>query len=340
MRLVTGAIVILFVAAPWYIAVGLKTDWEWWHLFFYKHHFSRATSTMHNAGGHFFYYIPAFWFNSFPWSIFFIPVCIDMVRRMRRGAARSAHYDGLLLMLCWSVVVMVTFSMSATKFPSYIAPMFPAAAVLYANFWHYWSKNEELCAAYWTPITLTVLAAVGVLMFLAFQYAIPIRFPGMFPGVEVLSYVGFIPVAIAGFGLSRVSPTFFRKTIAIQFMVFLMVVFFIGAPFASKYQQYRELFAAVKEENDNQEMPPIASVNCFAYSWVFYSGGPIKKITPDRIDDFFTETNNRGVILMREADYETMQEKTPDDSLHVIKSIPYFGRKFNVVTFTKTDKHQ
>ena len=335
MRLVTAIIMILLIAAPWYIVVGLKTNWEWWNLFFYKHHFTRATSTMHNAGGHFYYYIPALLFNTFPWSIFFIPACIDTFRRMCSEKTISPYQDGLLLMLCWGIVVMVAFSASATQFPSYIAPMFPAAAILYANFWFYWSKNEELCAAHWTPIALVVLVMVGVSIFVTFQFVIPIYWSGMFPGIEVLSYVGLIPVAIAGFGLSRNSPTFFRKTMGFQFMIFLMVIFFIGAPLASKYQRYGELFAIVKEDADEQKMPPLASVGCFEQSWVFYSGGPVKRITRDGINDFFVETNNRGVILIRDTDYEAIQEKEPGDSFRVIKTVPYFGRKFNIVAFTK-----
>ena len=120
-----------------------------------------------------------------------------------------------------------------------------------------------------------------------------------------------------------------------QFMIFLVVLFFIGAPFASKYQRYRELFAAVKAETKGHEMPPLASVDCFAHSWVFYSGGPVKQIAHAGINDFFTETNNQGVIFIKDSDYEAMLKKKPDDFFRVIQTTPLLGRKFHVVAFTK-----
>ncbi|MGL6195730.1 MAG: ArnT family glycosyltransferase [Thermoguttaceae bacterium] len=355
MHLIIAVIMVLIIAGPWYLAVGVKTDWKWWEMFFYKHHFARATSTMHNARGPIFYYLIVFLFDTFPWSVFMGPVCIDMFRRMRGHVSnvgainssasnatetrvRTPYFDGLMLTLCWSGVIVVTFSLIATKFPSYIAPMFPAAALIYANFWHYWSKNEELCARFWTPVVLFVLGMVGVLMFVAFQFLIPTFLPGVFQNIEMISCVGLLLFAFATYGFSLLSVSkrnSLRKTLTLLFVLYIMSFFFFGAPLVSTNQRYRELFNAVKAETANNEMPPIGAVNCFAYSWVYYSGGPIKQIPQDAINKFFSDTNNKGVILMPEADYEKMQQESPDDSLHVIKTVQFFARKFKVVAIAK-----
>jgi len=49
---------------------------------------------------------------------------------LRRSVARREGFDASLLLAIWAVLVFVFFSVSSSKLPSYILPMFPAAALV------------------------------------------------------------------------------------------------------------------------------------------------------------------------------------------------------------------
>jgi len=332
---VWGILIVLAVAAPWYIWVGLKTDWSWPSVFLMKHNVGRALAPMEGHHGPFYYYLGAILFDTFPWSIFFIPVCIDLIKRLRRGTPFSV---GLVFALCWSVVIMGAFSCAATKLPNYIATMFPAAAMVYAVFLYHWSKNEELSAKIWTPFALSVYVVVGIVLAVVM---VIISFPmgdkpAIVPGDAILSLVGILMI-LGGAAAFVVWKTSSQQNLELVlrcvFIVFLMSLFFWGAGRVSKHQRYVEMFAAVRTENPNAEF---ALLNSLEPSWIFYSGGPMTMLKSNDIENFL-EQNNNGYVLSRENDYEEFKAKT-EFPTRVVASAPYLLRQKNLVVITSAEK--
>ena len=99
MRPLTMIVVIAVVAAPWYVAVGYETDWEWPKQFFLDFNLRPFRNPIHGHGDassldhvaaivsilYYFYYIPAILIGFFPWSVFLGPTLVDTVRRLREG---------------------------------------------------------------------------------------------------------------------------------------------------------------------------------------------------------------------------------------------------------------
>ena len=100
--------IVLLVAAPWYIAVGIKTDGAFLREFFVTHNLDRATSAMEGHRGAPWYYPLAMLVGFFPWSIFAIPLVIETSERLR---LRDKNSVGYLFATSWICVWVGIFSM-------------------------------------------------------------------------------------------------------------------------------------------------------------------------------------------------------------------------------------
>ena len=150
MRILTAITVILLVAGPWYLAVGLKTQGAFLSEFFGIHHFQRFSSPMDNHSGPLVYYILSILAGMFPWSIFALPTLLLVVRQLRQG---TPHQCALVFVTAWIVLYVGIFSLASTKLPNYILPAYPALAIVAAYFYQHWidhpAQRSSWVAANW-----------------------------------------------------------------------------------------------------------------------------------------------------------------------------------------------
>ena len=117
-------IVAIATVLPWGIAVHLAAP-EYWHYFFWVEHINRFT-----GGGDaqhpepWWYFLPIFVVGLFPWCLT-LPFVIGGLRRF--GGSPETR-----LLLCWTVIPVVFFSISSGKLATYILPSFAPAAMLVA----------------------------------------------------------------------------------------------------------------------------------------------------------------------------------------------------------------
>ena len=133
-----GLALFLLIAAPWFIAVSLTND-EFARFFFIHEHFERFLTKVHRRGGAWYYFIPILLFGSMPW-LPFIAVRLRNGWQRDRSVAHPLVGEGgvvkalqpLRLLLLWTGFVFLFFSVSSSKLPSYILPVFPALALFAA----------------------------------------------------------------------------------------------------------------------------------------------------------------------------------------------------------------
>jgi 4-amino-4-deoxy-L-arabinose transferase-like glycosyltransferase len=118
----------LAIAAPWFVAVSLA-NLEFARFFFIHEHFERFTSQVHQRYGPPWYFLPILAAGMAPWLL---PALAGWWRGLSSRAA-PARIDAQLLLALWALVVLVFFSLSGSKLPSYILPMLPALALLAGN---------------------------------------------------------------------------------------------------------------------------------------------------------------------------------------------------------------
>jgi len=152
MRPVTAILVAVCVAAPWYMLVGLQTNWEWNIGFIMDHNVGRATQVLEgHRGSALIYYPVAMTIGFFPWSLFLVPVVLETVRRIRR---RDPWRTGCMFAVCWIGVYVVVFSIARTKLPNYVAPAYPAMALLTAGYLYQLGRSSALSATWWPCVAI------------------------------------------------------------------------------------------------------------------------------------------------------------------------------------------
>ena len=119
---------MLAVAMPWYVLVGLRTDGEWLVGFFADHNFGRFLHAMENHRGSVFYYIVAISLGFFPWSVLLGPSSLAMKRQF---AERGPWRPGYVMLCSWFVVWVGFFTVASTKLPNYVLPTYPALALIH-----------------------------------------------------------------------------------------------------------------------------------------------------------------------------------------------------------------
>ena len=130
MQIGWGILILLAVAAPWYILISLK-DPDYVSYFFIKQNLGNFFSNEVRHPGPFYYYIPVLMGGMFPWSTF-LPLAL-----FRGFRARVTTYnDGTLFALIWFATIFIFFSLANSKLGTYILPLFPAAALLVGAFLH------------------------------------------------------------------------------------------------------------------------------------------------------------------------------------------------------------
>ena len=121
---ISGFLLFLAIAAPWFIAVSLANP-EFPHFFFIHEHFERFLTKVHNRYQPAWYFIPIYLMGALPWTFLLLHTLAKSW--VPREAGKFSPERFLVL---WSVLTFAFFSVSSSKLPPYIVPIFPALALL------------------------------------------------------------------------------------------------------------------------------------------------------------------------------------------------------------------
>jgi len=124
LHLVPGAALFLLLAAPWFIAVSAANP-EFARFFFLHEHFERFLTTQHDRPGPAWYFVPVLFLGFFPWLLSLAAGLWQAARD-----AEPARFRPTRFLLAWCATVFAFFSLSGSKLPPYVLPMFPALALL------------------------------------------------------------------------------------------------------------------------------------------------------------------------------------------------------------------
>lgn len=287
MRPITAVVIILAVAAPWYIWVGVRTDGEWLRKFFIEFNLRPFKEPILTHGGtgsltkilamlvsilYYFYHIPALLVGFFPWSIFLGPTLADVWQLKKKTISRTQR-DGYLLALCWFGVWFVFWSVCKTKLPHYLMPAYPALAVLVACFVDRWQTEPAGVAWYWLRNAWLSLVLVGV----GLMIAMPILASIFMPGEAATGLLGVVLIAGGGWcwwSTLHHRPQKAALALTLTAVVFLTGIFAWAAPCVDRHQNTRPVIAAIRADARDAR-PAIATYRFFRESLVCYSGHPV-----------------------------------------------------------------
>ena len=144
LHLLAGLAVFLAITAPWFVLVSLHNP-EFARFFFIHEHFERFTSKVHHREGAWYYFLPILAAGLLPWLAVTVQAmwagCSEhglpgtgTGNHTNIDKASARGFQPKKLLLVWGILIFVFFSVSGSKLPSYILPIFPALALLLAAY--------------------------------------------------------------------------------------------------------------------------------------------------------------------------------------------------------------
>jgi 4-amino-4-deoxy-L-arabinose transferase-like glycosyltransferase len=117
----SGLALFALITVPWFVLVSSRNP-DFAQFFFIHEHLQRYLTPVHRREGAWWFFVPILLVGFLPWT-----GALPWLLRVRR-----ADFAGSLLLL-WALFVLLFFSASSSKLPSYILPMFPALVLLLAQ---------------------------------------------------------------------------------------------------------------------------------------------------------------------------------------------------------------
>ncbi len=177
-----GFVLFLVLALPWYLMM-LNIHGQRYTASAQGDTIGRFFGAMEGHGGTLLFYLPVFLLGFFPWSGLLPFAWYQAYRNWREArqagaltTAPSADSPSSSQALEWFAAVWVLggfvfFSLSSTRLPHYIGPLFPAAAILTAS---YWNRCVTDHAAPSLRAAIHTMTAVGYILALAFASLPPL----------------------------------------------------------------------------------------------------------------------------------------------------------------------
>ena len=150
---IAGTLLFLLLAGPWYVAMFLLHG-DAYSSQAKVHTVGRFLAPMEGHGVGWWFYFPVLLLGFYPWSAF-LPAGLYRAyqswrewRLVRNRTHESETPPGSGAELewfagLWIVGVFIFFSLSSTRLPHYIGPLFPACAILAATFWAQGLKDSS-----------------------------------------------------------------------------------------------------------------------------------------------------------------------------------------------------
>jgi len=165
-----GVLLVAAVAAPWYIMMFQIHGDAYWAAA-QANTTGRFMNPMEGHGGTILFYLPVLLVGFFPWSAVLPSILYQSFKQWKaywKGqAVVSAEKNLECFLSLWVVGLLVFFTLSATRLPHYIYPLFPAAALLVALWWKRFLVEES-------PIGLMsstrILIGVGYVLGIALTF--------------------------------------------------------------------------------------------------------------------------------------------------------------------------
>jgi 4-amino-4-deoxy-L-arabinose transferase-like glycosyltransferase len=275
LHVVAGIAIVLSVAAPWYLWVGLRTDGAWLQGFFLDHNLGRAMSAMEGHSGGWWFYPLACLVGLFPWSMLLIPI----------AGWTGSHWSGrpcspwTRLGALWLGTYILMFSLAQTKLPSYITPGYPGAAILIGGMLADWRSGRERLTRAWQLFGAAVFVGVGLVIGLAIAYLatqsnLPaLRYQGCWGA-------GFLLIGLLfAIGYFDRVPAMMPPLILVSALIFAGGIFGVASSAVDRHRRDLNAMLALPATDEGVEIPAKAwrSLRAIEPSWVYYLGQPIEE---------------------------------------------------------------
>ena len=196
-----GWTLFIAIAAPWYLAMFAIHGADY-AAAAQANTTGRFANPMEGHGGTLLFYFPILLVGFFPWSGFLPFTLVHSLKEWKlywSGQKTPDREDGLVLLASlWIVAIFLFFTISATRLPHYIMPLYPAASLLVAI---YWSRFLEEPTSPGLKLSVRIIVITGYVLSIILV-SVPAIYEGFkstialeFPAAEKIG-VGYTPLVL------------------------------------------------------------------------------------------------------------------------------------------------
>jgi len=307
MHLVTGALIVLAIVAPWYGMVYAQHGWDYIREFFIGENLERYSDTYGEQARSVFFYIPVLLTELFPWSLF-VPVAV--AQTFRPAVAQAFRPAGALtkLLLCWIAVIVLVFTFSSTKQDLYIFPIAAALAALIAGLLDRAIDGVQPAARYarWTwPVIVVLLLVFGVgllRLFGAGGSPFFVRGAGVAAGLMLA-------------GAAAVSVYWLRRrafeavaALGVTFVAVNYTLVLVSLPDFERFKPVAPLSAAARTRHPDAR---VIQYRVALPSMVWYLERPVEEVLDEPVLRARLARDGETLVLLKERDYPAVQALAP-----------------------------
>jgi len=178
LRILGAALVLIAVAAPWYVLTYLRYGWIYITEFFLQDNFARYATEPKGPARGVFYYFAVYASDFFPWSLLTLPGLAWLWRERKKLPGEQGVTFAFPLI--WSAVTFLFFSLSKNKQEYYILPLYPMMAIVLAGVFERafstGERDQQRLRGFWMG---SMLAAA--LLFAVLALTSPLVMPALIP---------------------------------------------------------------------------------------------------------------------------------------------------------------
>lgn len=303
MKLFSGSLLFLLIAAPWYVLMCYYHGAVFPETFLGFHNLTRFTTPEHPTRVLWYYYLPVILVGVFPWT--------GLLFQSLVGTVTSASGDDLKKMVffhCWWLFVLIFFSLSQTKLVSYIFPLFPPLAIIIG--WNIMRlSRESYGASGWGKglVNFAVYACLAAGFWLGAREL---------PEIQTEMYSAAIIILFLGtaLGLAYVyfRDIFFAAKIhaATGLLLTILLFYFMLPQLGGRFsvQKAAEFYIASCEQG-----VPVYVDKFLRPGFMFYSGEPGTEFIPDSADyQKFLQASGKRYAVVRGIELRRWQGVRPE----------------------------
>jgi 4-amino-4-deoxy-L-arabinose transferase-like glycosyltransferase len=256
----------------------------------------------------------------FPWTVLVGAIAVAVGTWLRR---RDPWVMGFVFCLCWVGVWAVAFGVPRTKLPSYMTPVFPAAAMLVGAYLSRWVRGGAFKGEIEPKPVFGLLLACGAVAAVAL-----LGFGDrLMPGVRAAGLVG-LPVVVGAAVCLWLALRGNRPAAALALgataSAFAVAALAGGAHGVSRAQENQKLLDAITAA---APVPQVASYGRLEPTWVYYLGRTIREIPQEGPADAAAHLQAPDAFLITTADRAAKLAPSLPADVTTLEQVPYFGRR-------------
>jgi 4-amino-4-deoxy-L-arabinose transferase-like glycosyltransferase len=284
-----------------------------------------------------YYYLPYLFLEGLPWTLFLPFMIVEWLKK------KSFSEEISVFLILWIAVVFVFFSLAAGKRGVYMLPLYPALALLTAQ-WFQDERKPRAMIKLGLRVVGVVCMLVGIVSAVGFLWSLSSRpslrfFSMLQPGrdEEVMLVVesvlknygwtlrGFLGAAVLLWFLSawdclRVRAQRFAVKLALVSMVSWLLVQIVIVPTFADSRSYGPFMKEVNEFVAHRGNVYLYGEGFDSSSIVFYHGGPITELKETPLALIGRLRSGKDGVIMSEKEWRRIQSLDEHLNIRVIKS--------------------